>query len=130
MATEQVLYAQVIMLYRKDLELIATDEIKNEAKLKFQGQSARSQRWFDLDFDWIEVNFSTRELCLYNKLFQSHVDTQYTNTFCISYWNLKAFKCICILCIVIALKKFLIEIRLKCAKIYLNQIKVNIKPTL
>ena len=35
--------------------------------------------------------------------------------FWISYWNLKEFKCICILCIVINLKKFLIEIRLTCA---------------
>ena len=54
---------------------------KNEAKFKFQGQSARSKRWFDLDLDWIEVNFSTREPDLYKKLFQGHDDTQDINTF-------------------------------------------------
>ena len=53
----------------------------NEAKYKFHGQSARSQRWFDLDLDWIEVNFITREPDLYKKLFQSRDDTQYINTF-------------------------------------------------
>ena len=42
---------------------------KIEAKIKFQGLSTRSQRWFDLAFDWIEVNFSTRETDLYKKPF-------------------------------------------------------------
>ena len=69
------------MLHRKDLEFVATDKIKNEAKFKFQGKSARSQRWFDIDFDWNEVNFSTREPDLYRETFQSHDDTQDINTF-------------------------------------------------
>ena len=64
---EQELYAQVIRISRKDLKFVATDKNKNEAKFKFQGQSARSQRWFDLDLDWIEVNFSTREPDLYKE---------------------------------------------------------------
>ena len=63
------------------MKFVATDKIKNEAKFKFQGQSAISQRWFDLDFDWIEVNVSTCESDLYKKLFQSHDDTQDINTF-------------------------------------------------
>ena len=58
---EQGLYAQVINIIQKDLKLIAENNNKNEAKFKFQGQYARSQRWFDLDFDWIEVKFSTSE---------------------------------------------------------------------
>ena len=58
---EQVLYAQFEMISRKYLTFIAANKDKNEAKFKFQGQSARSQRWFDIDFDWIVVNFSTRE---------------------------------------------------------------------
>ena len=58
---EQSLYAQVIKLCRQDLKFVATDKNKNEAKFKFQGQSARSQIWFDLDLDWIEINFSSRE---------------------------------------------------------------------
>ena len=48
---EQGLYAQVDKLCQKDLKFVATDKIKNEAKFKFQGLSARSQRWFDLDLD-------------------------------------------------------------------------------
>ena len=43
MAMEQNLYAQVIKLCRKYLKFVATDKNKNEAKFKFQGQSARSQ---------------------------------------------------------------------------------------
>ena len=69
MATEQRLYAQVIMLCQKHLKFVAADKNKNEAKFKFQGQSERSQRWFDLEFDWIEVNFSTRETDFYKKPF-------------------------------------------------------------
>ena len=61
MDIEKGLYAQVVKISRKDLEFIAEDRNNNEAKLKFQGKSARSQRWFDIDFDWIEVNLSTRE---------------------------------------------------------------------
>ena len=69
MAIEQGLYAQVVNLRRKDLKLIAANENENEAKFKFQGLSARSQRWFDLDFDWIIINFSTCEPDIYNKYF-------------------------------------------------------------
>ena len=43
MAMEQSLYAQVVNILRKDLKFVATDKNKNEAKFKFQGQSARSQ---------------------------------------------------------------------------------------
>ena len=35
MAMEHVLYAQVIMLCRKDVKFVATDKNKNEAKFKF-----------------------------------------------------------------------------------------------
>ena len=45
------------------------------------GQSARSQLWFDLELDWIKINFSTREPDFYKKLFQSQDDTQDNNTF-------------------------------------------------
>ena len=55
---------------------------------------------------------------------------KFFHTFWISYWNLKEFKSICILCIVMDLKYFPIENRLTCAKIDLNKIKVNIKPML
>ena len=76
MAMEQSLYAQVIKIRRKDLKFVATDKNKSEAKFKFQVISARSQIWFDLGLDWIEINFSTRETYFYKKPFQSHDDTQ------------------------------------------------------
>ena len=48
---KQSLYAQVIKFWQKDLIFDAADENKNESKFKFQGQSARSQLWFDFDLD-------------------------------------------------------------------------------
>ena len=61
MATEQSLYAQVVKLRSKDFLFDAADKNKNESKFKFQGQSARSQLWVDLDLYWIDINFSTCE---------------------------------------------------------------------
>ena len=81
METDQGLYAQVFMLRWKDLKLIVANRNKNEAKFKFQGQSASSQRWFDLDFDWIELNSSTHEPDFFKKRSQSHDDTLDTKTF-------------------------------------------------
>ena len=65
----------------KGLKFIAANKNKNEAKFKFQRQCARSQRWFDIDFDCIEVNFRTRETDFYKKLFQIHDNTQDANSF-------------------------------------------------
>ena len=59
MAMEQGLYTQVVKLIKKYFKCISAHNEKNEAKFKFQYLSARSQRWFDLDFDWNEINFST-----------------------------------------------------------------------
>ena len=81
MATEQGLYAQLVVISRKGLKLTEANKNKNEAKFKFQGQSERSQRCFRIDFDWIEVHFITRELDLYRKTLQRHDKTQDTNTF-------------------------------------------------
>ena len=57
------------------------DRNKNKAKFKFQGYSSRLQRWFDIYFYLIEVNFSTHKPELYMKLFRSHDNTQDSNTF-------------------------------------------------
>ena len=49
---EQGLYANVIMIHQKE-----SDNKKEKEKTKkynFQGQSARSRRWFNVDHDWIE----------------------------------------------------------------------------
>ena len=75
MSMEQELYSQVVLLCRKYLKFGATDKNRNGAKLKFQGQSARSKPWLDLHIDWIEVNFSTREPDFYKKKFQSYANT-------------------------------------------------------
>ena len=56
---EQGLYAQVIMIRRREI-----DDKKGKEKTKkcnFQGQSARSRRWFNLDHEWSEENFRTCE---------------------------------------------------------------------
>ena len=66
---EQGLYAHVFKIRSKYLKFVATDKNKNEAKFKFQGQSTRSQQWFVLGLDWIEVTFSTHEPDLYKKCF-------------------------------------------------------------
>ena len=56
---ENELYAQVVMICQME-----SDDKKEKDKIKkynFQGQSARSRRWFDLDIEWLEENFMTRE---------------------------------------------------------------------
>ena len=70
----------MIKLRRNGLKFTATNKNKNVAKFKFQGQSARSQRRFELDFYWIELSFSTRKPDLYKKPFQTHDNTQDKNT--------------------------------------------------
>ena len=94
MATEHGLFAYVVNLRPKDLKFIEENENKNKAKFKFQGQYARSQRWFDLDFVWIEVNFSTCETYFYRNFFQSHDNTQDTNTFKILQVLIVKSKCV------------------------------------
>ena len=81
MSTEQVLYAQVVMLCQKDFKITEANKNKNEARFRLQCQSVRSQRWFNIDFDCIEVSFSTREPDFYRKIFQRNDDTKGTNTF-------------------------------------------------
>ena len=81
MLTEQGLYLQVVMLCRNYLKITEANKNENEAKFKFQGQSARLQRWLDLDFECIEEKFSTLETDFYTKIFQRHGKIQYRNTF-------------------------------------------------
>ena len=49
------------MLHQKDLNITEENKNINEDKFKFQSQSTRSQRWFDLDCSWIEETCSARE---------------------------------------------------------------------
>ena len=59
----------------------AVHKNKNDSKFKFQGQSARSQLWFDIDLDCIDMNFSTHETDFYKKLFQNHDNKQEKDAF-------------------------------------------------
>ena len=56
--------------------------------------SAISQRWFDLDFDWIEVNVSTHEPDFYKNFSKSHDDTKDTNKFKIFKFPIGNAKCV------------------------------------
>ena len=40
-------------------------EKENTEKHNFQGQSARTKGWFDIDHEWLKENFITRELDFY-----------------------------------------------------------------
>ena len=70
MTMEKSLYAQVVKLRRKDLKCFETDKNTNKAKLMFQGQSSIAQIWFDIDLDWMEINFSYHEPNFYKETFK------------------------------------------------------------
>ena len=59
MVMKRGLYAQVVKLRQKYLKFTAANKNRNEAKFKSRGQYARSQRWFDIEFGWIEIKFGT-----------------------------------------------------------------------
>ena len=58
MALEHGLYAQVSIIHRRGLD----DKKEKYEKYiyNFQGQSARSRRWFDLDHECLKEKFRTR----------------------------------------------------------------------
>ena len=66
---EQGFYSQVVMIRR--MESDDKKEKENIKKYNFQGQSARSRRWLDLDHQWLEENSRTREPYFYEKLYQT-----------------------------------------------------------
>ena len=70
----------MVILCQNYLKITEANKNKNEDKFKFQGQYARSQRWFNIDFDWIGESFSTREPDFCWKTYQRHDETQNTNT--------------------------------------------------
>ena len=47
----------------------------------FQGQSEILKYWFDLDIDWVEENFSTREPQFYKRLLQTNIEGQSVITY-------------------------------------------------
>ena len=51
------------MILRRDSN--NKNENENTKKYNFRRKYARSIRWFDLDHEWLEENFQTRESNLY-----------------------------------------------------------------
>ena len=80
MFMEQGVYAQVDMLCQNYLKTTESNRNKKETEFKFQRQSARSQRWFDIYFYFIEEKFSTQEPDLCRKYIKG-MTTQDINTF-------------------------------------------------
>ena len=63
MALENGLYAQVVVIHRME----SYDKKENDKKnlYKFQGQSARTKHWFDLDHECLKENLMTCEPYFY-----------------------------------------------------------------
>ena len=70
MVMEKVLYAEVVMIRQKYLKNTEENKNKNKNKFKLQGQSVRSQPWFDIDFYRIEENFAHLDLISIRKYFK------------------------------------------------------------
>ena len=60
---EKGTFAQEVIIHRKESE--NKKEKETIKKYNFQGQSVRSGRWSDLDHEWFEENFRTRERDFY-----------------------------------------------------------------
>ena len=56
-------------------------EKENTKKYQFQGQSVRSTRYFDLDHEWLEKKFCTRELDFYKQLYKMNTKRQDMETY-------------------------------------------------
>ena len=59
MALENELYAQVVMILRK--QLFDKNEKDKTKKYNFRGQLARTKYWLDFDQEWLKENSMKRE---------------------------------------------------------------------
>ena len=75
-ACEESVYAQVVRICRKNMIENKYTGKKTKRKYLFQGQSAKSKYCFDIDIEWVEGNFSTREPQFYKRLFQTKIKDQ------------------------------------------------------
>ena len=64
----------MVTIRQKDLD--NTIENENIKKYQFQGKSARSTHWFDLDHEWLEEKFFTIEPDLYKLLYKMNTEGQ------------------------------------------------------
>ena len=70
------------MIRRKDPE--NKKEREKNKKYNFQGQLAESRRWFDLDHEWLEENFMSREPNFYRIFYKKiGVDDTKTSQICV-----------------------------------------------
>ena len=76
---EQRLYSQLVMIRQKDSD--NKNKVEKTKKYNFQGQSSISIRCFDLDHEWLEDNFRTREPDFYKNIYQKHINVQETKTY-------------------------------------------------
>ena len=79
MAMDRGLYVQVVMICRR--ESYDKKETKNIKKYNFQGKSARSRRWFNIDYQWLKEKFRTLEPYFYRKLYQTKFRGDDTKTY-------------------------------------------------
>ena len=90
--------------------------------------------WFDWYFQRMTPNYWNNNYSMYFFTIFKHwginVKLHLLHIFGIVDWNLKDFKCICILYFIMPLMDFSIEIRFTCTKSLFNVIKINIKPML
>ena len=70
------MYSQVVIIRRKTEVEEAHNNSKKKCKYYFQGKSERSQRWFDIDLDWLKYNFMTMEPEFYKHMFQCKIEGQ------------------------------------------------------
>ena len=69
MALKNWLYAQVVMIRRRELDY-KNQKYKTEI-YNFQGQSAKTKHWFDHDHECLKENFKTREPDFCKELYQT-----------------------------------------------------------
>ena len=80
-ALEDVLYLQDVTI-RNNTELQEGEILpKTTETYSFKGHSEISKHWFDIDLEWMEDNFMTREPELCKRLFQRNIESQYEKNF-------------------------------------------------
>ena len=79
MALGNGLYSQLVMILWRD----SYDKKGNDKSniYNFQGQSARKRYLFDLDYEWLEENFITRETGFYKNIYQNKFRAGNTKTY-------------------------------------------------
>ena len=70
------MYYQVVIVRHKTKVNKGKNISNSKETYLFQGQSEISKHWFDIDNDWIEDNFMTREPESFKRLLQRYIEFQ------------------------------------------------------